>query len=109
LPWRAAKLLDDLEAHRALARHNRRIVEAWDDRRAALRGDPRRYVLPAFGPAVVEHDLRAFAARAVDFHMRSIGRHHDHRPNAEPPGRNSDAARVIARREGDNAPRPLLL
>ena len=62
----------------------------------------------AFGAAVVEDDLRALAARAVDLHLRRIGRHDDDRANAEPPGRDRHAARMIAGRESDDAALALL-
>ena len=70
--------------------------------------DPRRDRLAALGTPVVEDDLRAFSARALDLHLRRIRGHDDDRPNAEPAGRDSHAARVISRRESDDAPLPLL-
>ena len=104
----AAELLDDLEPDRALPGDDRRIVEARHHGRAGLVGDPRGDLLAALGPAVVEDDLGALAARALDLHLRRVGRHDDDRPDAEPPRGDRHAARVIARREGDHAALPLL-
>ena len=95
-------------AGRALSRHDRGIVKARDDDCAGFPGNPRRDRFAALGAPIVEDDLRAFCARAVDFHLRSVGRHDDDGPDCQSPGRNGDAARVVARREGDDAPLPLL-
>ena len=56
---------------------------------------------------VVEDDFRPFGPRALDLHLRRIGRHHDHRPDPEPPRGDRHAARMIARGEGDHAVCPL--
>ena len=55
------------------------IVETGHHDRAALGGQARGDVFAAFGPPVVEDDLGALGPRAVDLHLRGVGRHHDHR------------------------------
>ena len=74
-----SELLDDLEARRALPGDDRRIVEARHDGRAVLGGDPRGDRLAAFGAPVVEDDLGALRPRALDLHLRRVGRHDDDR------------------------------
>ena len=101
-------LLQDFEPRGPLPGDDCRIVEARNDGRPGFVGDFRGDRLAALGPPVVEDDLGAFGACAVDLHLRSVRRHDDDRADAEPAGRDRDSARVIARRESDDSALPLL-
>ena len=104
-----AELLEDLEPDRALPGDDRRIVEARHDRRAASPRRCRAAIASRLSVrAVVEDDLRAFGARAVDLHPGASAGMTIVAANAEPPRRDRHAARMIARREGDHAALPLL-
>ena len=102
----AAELRHDLQARRALPGDDRGIVEARDDGRTALARDPRCNLLAALAAAVVQDNLGAFAARALDLHARRVGRHHNDSANAQPFRRDRDPAGVVAGRKGHDASRP---
>ena len=102
-------MLEDFEADGALAGDDHRIIEARHHSGAGLLRDFRGDFLAAVVAPVVEDDFRALAARAVDLHLRGVGRHHDHRGDLEAPGGDRHSARMIARRESDDAALPLFL
>ena len=96
-------LLGDLEAHRALARDDVGVVERRHEHRAALRGELRGDLLPAFPQAVVGDDLGTECQRVLHLHARGVGRHDDRGWHAEQAGRIGDTLRVVARRERHHA------
>ena len=110
--WRCAglgQLIEDFEADRALSRDDVPIVEARHQCRAGPGREPRGNRLAILGAAVVEDDLRALGPRSVDFQRWRVGRHDDRRRDAQAPRGDRHALRMIARREGHHAPRPLVI
>ena len=65
------QLLEDFEPGRALPGDDVRIVEAGHDHRALLGGDPGGNFLAALGTAIVEDDLGALRAGALDLQLRA--------------------------------------
>ncbi len=73
-----------LEADRALAGDDRRVVERVHHRQAALGAPARARAARVVEGVAFEHDLGAEAARALDLHRRREARHHDRGRDAEP-------------------------
>src|SRR5205085_6948891 len=102
-------LIENLDTCTALAGNDSLVVEARHHYRTALAAQLTCNLFAAFGQAVVEDDLGAVRPRAFHLNRRGIGRHDDGGVNAEPLGGDGDALSVIARRESDHAPLPLVV
>ncbi|MNR14505.1 hypothetical protein D3C85_1309830 [compost metagenome] len=72
LVHRHARLFQHLQPDRALTLDDEGIVEGRDQDGAAFRRDPGADGLAAFAPAVVEADLAAEGAHALDLHRRAV-------------------------------------
>jgi hypothetical protein len=98
-------LLEDLEAHRALADDDLLVIERRHDRQAARRGFLLRPLLAIERRRPFHDHFGAVALAAVDLHLRRGGRHHDHGRRAKLLRRHRDGLAVIARGIGDHAAR----
>ena len=101
-------LLEDLEARRALPRHNPRVIERRHHRQAARRGFPLGAGLAIVRRLPLEDDLGAIALGAVDLHLRCGGGHDDHGRRAERARRERHRLPVIARGIRDDPPSQLI-
>jgi len=90
------RLLQHLQPDRALALDDEGIVERRDQHRAALGRDLGADGFAAFGPAIVEADLAAEGAHALDLHRRAVGRHDDDGGRADSLGGRRHALRMVA-------------
>jgi hypothetical protein len=97
-------LLDDLEAERALAGDDVRVLERVDQDapgtlRVLLRAGQRLLDVGA-----AQQDLRAVATRRLLLRQRGALGHEHGRPGAQQPGRERNALRVVARAGRHDAP-----
>ena len=85
------------------------VIEGLDDRRASLRGDLVRPLLPIVGGRTRDHNGRALSPDPRDFDGWGVFWHGDGRRNIEPPRGHRDGLGVVAGAVGDHASRPRLL
>ena len=98
-----SEVCGDLQPRGPLPRDDVGIVEAGDDRRAALGRQPCRDGRAVPGVAVVEYHLGTEPARPRDLHRGRVRRHDDDRRHAEQLRRERHALRMVAARERDHA------
>ena len=99
-------LLDDLEAERALAGHDVRVVVGVDEHGAGPLGEGQRLAERILHAGAVQDDLRAVPAGGLHLGQRRA-RGHDHGGRAaELPGGERDALGVVARAGRDDAAGP---
>src|SRR5690606_33096324 len=101
------RVLEDLEADRALARDDVRIVERMDEREAAL-APQCLALLERLEDGAVEDDVGAVRAARLDLRARGVRRHHDRAGDALAARAVRERLRVVARGDGDEAAGTLL-
>ena len=95
-------LAGELEPGGALAGDDPRVVVRSDQRRPAALGDLRADRLARLARPVVEADLGAMAAGALDLDRRRVDRHDDGRGLAQEPRCSGHPLGVVAGRVGDH-------
>ena len=97
-------VVEDLEAHRSLARDDERVAVGVDERLSLLALDPVRERERVVVHLAFEEDLGAVRAAHADDRVRHAARHDDRRGRAEPVRGVRHALGVAAGRRGDDAP-----
>ena len=99
----AGRSCGDLEADRALAGDDPRVVEGRDVLERASVADLRRHALALVARVGAAHDLGAVGGGARDLDGRGVLGHHDRGRDAEQRSGGGDALGVVAARVGDDA------
>ena len=107
-PAELGHLLGDLDADAALPLDHVDIVERGHQGRAAARARAARRSPRGSRSRGRRGRSRRRPQGRVALHRRRVGRHHDRRGDAQPPRRQRDALGMVARRESDDAARPLV-
>ena len=93
----------------SLSRHDQRIIERVDQRRALTRDEGARMGLGFGERFAVQHHARPMRARVLHLHQRRRLRHDDGRGNVHPPRVIGHSLGMITRRHGHDAARALCL
>ena len=101
----AARLPRDLHADRALSGDDVRVIERMDEDHLPLAGDDQRAFVGTVVVITVQYDLATQISNGLNLDARSRHRHHDHRRDLPPTGRQGDPLRVIACRGADHSAR----